>query len=353
MKAPGCYALLRQVGWVALGVTAGLALGRCTVGPPEEGPVPPHPIKQPPLRDPLQESAKDRASARPSPAFPSGEYRLHWDAPRLLGVLQVSETAETSGLCAGRLREDLLYTHDDSGGEPVLRAFDRRGRLHAEVRLVGALNLDWEDIACGPGPEGRSTLYVGDIGDNLKLRPAIAIYRIPEPELPCSPVPLRIDVKPEVFTLEYPDGPHDAEALLVHPWTGMVYIVTKSERGAALYHAPLVPGRRGELRRLQVLHLPPGRGSARVTAGDFYPDGRYVALRARHYAVEYRVVSRTPPLLELSDPVVVPLSGLAAGEALGYRAGGLALLVTIEGPRAPLHEIPSLEALLLELAGRR
>ena len=34
--------------------------------------------------------------------------------------------------------------------------------------MTGAMAVDWEDIALGPGPDGRDDLFVGDIGDNAR-----------------------------------------------------------------------------------------------------------------------------------------------------------------------------------------
>ena len=39
----------------------------------------------------------------------------------------------------------------------------------------------------------------------------------------------------EEFRLSYPDGPHDAEALLVDPVTGDLFIVTKEKQRARVY----------------------------------------------------------------------------------------------------------------------
>ena len=71
------------------------------------------------------------------------------------------------------------------------------------MTLAGAEAVDWEDIAI----RGR-TLYVGDIGDNLAVAagsPSTA-----------SPSAGRGDTRAPIV-LRYPDGPHDAEALLVDP----------------------------------------------------------------------------------------------------------------------------------------
>ena len=64
-------------------------------------------------------------------------------------------------------------------------------------------------------------------GDNNRGRAQIRIYRIPEPQ------PLDATTGPaESWVGVYPDGPHDAEALLVST-AGQLYVVTKEDTSRA------------------------------------------------------------------------------------------------------------------------
>jgi hypothetical protein len=47
------------------------------------------------------------------------------------------------------------------------------------------------------------------------------------------------------YDLQYEDGPHDAEALLIHPKTGHLFIVTKSLAGSSVMPLPARCARRG------------------------------------------------------------------------------------------------------------
>ena len=117
----------------------------------------------------------------------------------------------------------------DDSGQPVLFALDTRGSVSGRVRLSGVALEDWEAVVVGPCP-GGSCVYVADIGDNAASRKRIAIYRFPEPEGFEASVAVT-----DVFHATYPDGGHDAEALLVTP-DGGLFIVTKGDSGAvALY----------------------------------------------------------------------------------------------------------------------
>ena len=74
---------------------------------------------------------------------------------------------EVSGVVASRVHTPDLWVHNDSGGEPAVYAITPDGALLGAYTIDGATNVDWEDIAVGPGPQpGTSYLYVADIGDN-------------------------------------------------------------------------------------------------------------------------------------------------------------------------------------------
>ena len=80
--------------------------------------------------------------------------------------------------------------------------------------------------------------------------------------------------------MAYPDGPHDAEALAVHPRTGRVYVVTKGRNGGGVYALPEKPSRTGVNRLERVAPAP-----AMVTDAVFLPDGSGLVVRTYTHAV--------------------------------------------------------------------
>ncbi len=99
----------------------------------------------------------------------------------------VASTAltELSGLAASRRHPDVLWAHNDSGGEPEVVAVGRDGGDRGRFPLGGAEAFDWEDMAIGPDPAGTGgdVLYLGDIGDNIDQRDdGVVVYRVPEPQ---------------------------------------------------------------------------------------------------------------------------------------------------------------------------
>ena len=136
--------------------------------------------------------------------------------------------------------------------------------LRTTVDLDVAKAIDWEDIAAD-----RTTLYVGDIGDNQRARTEIYVYRVAEPALTAT------SAHADKFTLHYPDGAHDAEALMVDPIDHQLVVVTKEAAGTSgVYTTPISAP--GALQPVTTLSL----GLAQlVTAGDISASGDTIVLR--------------------------------------------------------------------------
>ena len=191
------------------------------------------------------------------------------------GVVRVPELTEGSGIAASRRTPGRFWAHNDSG-EPVLFALDDRGDVTGRVVVSGAEVEDWEAVAVGPCPSG-SCIHVGDIGDNNATRKQVTVYRFAEPAEAGSSVKAT-----DIFNARYPDGAHDAEALLITS-NGRLHIVTKGENGpVALYRFPaeLRPGPTMRLERVggpsdSVLPA----ASARITDGSVSADGAWIVLR--------------------------------------------------------------------------
>jgi hypothetical protein len=255
---------------------------------------------------------------------------------------------ESSGIAASRAHPGVFWSHNDSGGGPYLYAFDRGGKPFGQWRVAGARSNDWEDIAIGPGPEAGATyLYIGDIGDNNRNRRDVTVYRVAEPDPRGGAAQT---VPAEMFRLEYPDGPHDAECLMVHPRTGDVYIVTKA-RGAdsatSVYKAaaPLRTGKRIALRRLGELTLPSASPITmlvgRVNGGDISPDGTRAVVCDYFGAWEAVLPAGAGNFDAIwkADWKPLQLGARAQGEAVCYRHDGRAVLATSEGESFPLIEV--------------
>jgi hypothetical protein len=195
---------------------------------------------------------------------------------------QIAALPEASGLAVSRQTPGRFWSHNDSGEAEVF-ALDSRGAVTSRVRVTGAEVEDWEAIAEGPCPEGQC-LYVGDIGDNDAVRQRVTIYRIPEPagaEGSAAPS--------AVFHASYPEGPQDAETLLIGA-DGRMHIVTKGQSGPiAVYRFPstLKPDAVVQLERMGPGHDADSPAD-RITDGDISPNGEWVVLRSNSRLMFYR-----------------------------------------------------------------
>src|SRR5689334_130260 len=149
---------------------------------------------------------------------------------------------EISGIHAGVRNPAVWWVHNDSGDTARVFALDGTGAVRGTYSLTGATAVDWEDIAVVPGATpGSGTIYAADIGDNARARTEVQLYRVAEPDVPATgPAVTTALGGVETLHLTYPDGPHDAETLMVDPPTGDVVIVTKLLTGGTVgvYRAP-------------------------------------------------------------------------------------------------------------------
>ncbi len=149
----------------------------------------------------------------------------------------------------------------------------------------GPSEVDWEDMEVGPGPtDGASYLYFADIGDNDLERESVVVIRALEPSIDPDAAPEEIDVDFETLVLEYPDGPHNAETLLLDPDTLDLFIVTKGDAAGSEVFVARGPQSTNSVNALDhVGTLPfgvaPLTGDTLATSGDISADGRQILLR--------------------------------------------------------------------------
>jgi hypothetical protein len=250
---------------------------------------------------------------------------------RVTGRVADPGANELSGLVRSRSQPGLLWSHDDSGAGPDLFGLRADGRVTARPTVTGAQAVDWEDIAAGPAPDGRPLLYVGDIGDNAARRPSVDVYRVAEPRVGAAATAPAARLR-----LRYPDGAHDAEALLVDPLRGDLVIVTKALGSARAYRASarLPAGSQATLGRGPVVSL------SLVTAGDVSADGRIVVLRGYDRLAVWVRRGREPLTTTLRRTPCLSPTSLAAegqGEAIALDRRGASFATVAEGSPAVLR----------------
>ena len=265
--------------------------------------------------------------------------------PQKVGSLKSKALDESSGLVASRSMPGKYWTHNDSGDGPFIYLISEQGELSGVWRVTGAQAIDWEDISIGPGPEvGKRYLYIADIGDNDSVRKEIVVYRVAEPAQDngnSSKAKPQVTETAEAIRLRYPDGSHDAEALLVDPATGDMYIVTKIPLARpSVYEAAAPFSDVITLKRLNELRIPNPFGGV-ITGGSVSPDGKRVALCDYFQAYELALPATSTNFADIwRQPIASFNFGKREqGESIAYRLDGQALLGTSEGKGSAIFEV--------------
>jgi hypothetical protein len=237
-----------------------------------------------------------------------------YSQPITAGKIDNRTIDEASGLAASWQHPNLLYTHNDSGGDPFVFMIDHKGKDIGTIKLSGVKNRDWEDIAIGPGSNpGSSYIYVGEIGDNQGKYPSISLFRFPEP----TELSKDMEITPDVIELTYPDGPKDAETLMIDPLSGDIFILSKRDSSNTLYTLHAEKLRTGEknfeLEKVRKLPI------TMSVAGDISKDGRHIVIK-NYWVVYYwpRMPSESIGQALAKDPILLPYKPEPQGEAISF-----------------------------------
>jgi hypothetical protein len=265
--------------------------------------------------------------AVPTPASAAADQT----AARTLCTIRDSRIAESSGLAAAG---DLLYTVNDGGRRLRVFVLDRSCRVRRTIEAP-LDPYDVEDLA----RTADGTLWLSDTGDNALVRSTVALER------------LGPDGTATLYRLTYPDGPHDAEALLIDR-SGRPYIVTKEPLSSGVYtpEGPLAARRPTALRKVRTLSFGPtgttggpvGTASqVLVTGGAVSADGRLLVLRTYTDAYVWPMPDGdVEAALRSASSRRIPLPATPQGEGIAVAPDNSSLLTSTEGVPGPVHEIP-------------
>lgn len=282
-----------------------------------------------------------RAETEPAAAWQAEEFQLN-QAP----------LSELSGLAASGAFPGYFWAHNDSGDRPRLYLIKPGEDALASAAVRGASAADWEDMASFSEGD-QHYLLVGDIGDNLAIRPMIDIYLLEEGgsiEAPSVTLLRR-------YTLTFDGGPRDVEGLAVDTEHAMVYLLSKRETHPTLYRFALdsLPGRPlllsplGTVRSLPTpaTHSAQKRGEITQhspTAMDFSADGRAAVIATLGESYYF---SRQPGQSWLdalnAPPRALQAPKLRQAESIALDRKGQGILLGSEGlPTRLIHyQLPS------------
>lgn len=140
---------------------------------------------------------------------------------------------EISGVVKSRSKENLFWFHNDSGNDPHVFPINEKGEFFTSkrfkrqdgVKLLGAHNIDWEDMCV----TRQGDLIIADFGNNYNDRKDLVFYVFSEP----APYADFITVRKKIF-FRYPDQKafpdssdlnYDSEA--VFHANGYIHVLTK------------------------------------------------------------------------------------------------------------------------------
>lgn len=254
------------------------------------------------------------------------------------GRLHEKVLGEISGMAASGLSDSLFYVHNDSGDTSRFFVISADGALHNTIYFPGDTTLpkhvdDCEDIAVGPGPvKGRSYIYIGDIGDNRFARANIVIYRIAERKGILNGATKQ--VKADALHLTYPDGPKDAETLMIDSHDKLIYVVTKRGDAIYVYTAPLVYSVTDTvvLTKRCTLTFDGLKPLKWITAGDISKDGEQILLKS-YETVYYWKRKKDEAIWQamLRKPRQPNYEVEKLGEAIAFTNDGKGYYTTSEG----------------------
>lgn len=275
------------------------------------------------------------------------EISSNYQKPRVVGKIESNEITESSGIVASRCGANIFWTHNDSGDDAFIYAINSKGEKLGTWKVLNAKNNDWEDIAASKNEKGECFLYIGDTGNNEKLKSEFTIYRVREPKVsgadrtssrknPSKTEPA------EAIKFDYPDTRHDAETLLVHPQTGDIYVLSKSLSGASGVYKLSKNYDLTKTNRLEKIAdlAVPAFPNGFLTGGDISPDGKRVIVCDYFNAYEIVLPEKAKNFDEIwrEKPLIVELGERAQGEAVGYSADGKSIFATSEKKNSPVIE---------------
>src|SRR5262245_32654598 len=260
-----------------------------------------------------------------------------WGRAKEIGTLDQTIN-ESSGMAISRRIPDRAYRINDSGDSGRFFVTDLSGGHTKTVNVTGFDPVDAEDMAVGPCDKSADCLFIADIGDNNRRRQTTELAIVEEREDFPAGVPARHRVR-----MQYPDGPHDAESIGVHP-DGTVYILTKDATRSQIFSLKREqwsnPGRIETLETVVTLDWPLLRPNTlpftrQATAMDISPDGKRFIVLNYTDAVEF-FIDLSSGTLDATSWIqgvhyrTIEITTLEQEEAIAYLPDGRGFLYDTE-----------------------
>ncbi len=243
-----------------------------------------------------------------------------------------NDVSSASGMGASRSYPGLLWIENDHNpsGNNDIYLYDTTGTERAAFSVTGATNRDWTDMTMGPGPGADTTyIYLADIGNSNAVNEYSYIYRFAEPTTPLgSSGELHGATAPAAkITFLYPDGPRDAETILLDPVSKDIYIVDKLG-ASGVYELPYPQSTDTVITAKKIIASMPIPDGPLRTGG--IASNRTEILMKSYPSIYCWKISPGESVLNalLMTPVKIPYIGEAQGEAMCYTPNDSAFWTT-------------------------
>ncbi len=255
--------------------------------------------------------------------------------------LENLEINESSGIACSQINDGVFWTHNDSGSQPLIYAFDKAGNDLGIFSLKTRM-ADCEDIA-SVKIKSKPYLIVADVGDNSNNRKEVAIYIIEEPKIKIpkksgknakkkKPI-LKKTRKNKQLKFSYENGPVNCESVAIDQTTGMIYLVEKSKgRKCKVYElaSPLMTGKKKRGKQLAKviaeINLPT------TTAMDISNDGKRMLILSYGAAYEFSRKNIKEPWKDVlkRTPRTISMPHRVQGESVCYGRDNRTIFLTSE-----------------------
>ncbi len=228
---------------------------------------------------------------------------------------------EISGIVQSVKNPNSFWMHEDSGSESFIYLYSGEGKMIQKYYIKNITKYDYEDISIGIGPQGNyNHLYLGDIGDNRRVREYISIYRFPEPNYATYPNITEIYKNIESYTFIYEDGVQNCEAFFLEPSSSDLYLFTKDLGECKVYNTPF-PFSTINQNILNLIGKFNIEGE-KVTAADISKDGNHIVVKTYNY-IFYWSREESKSLSETFQelPTRLPYNIEPQGEAFCWKDG--------------------------------
>jgi hypothetical protein len=251
-------------------------------------------------------------------------------SPSKAGLID-SRLPEASGIASSVVNPGYLWAHNDGQNPAEVFLIDTTAHVKMVCRLP-VDNRDWEDIAIGPGPEnGKTYVYVGEIGDNDAKYDVKYIYRFEEPLADAAEKDI---VNYDTLKIQMSDGKRDTETMMIDPLTNDLYLISKREDNVGVYRVRQ-PFTNELMTAEKVATIP----YFKIVAGSFSSDGLEILLKDYDHIYYWkRSKDESPEDVFLRKPEELPYDREAQGESITWKLNGTGFYTLSEtNPSKPAY----------------